>query len=1156
MALITLCLLCSLRGPEEPIYQVDVRDAAAWEARPTWLANPAETATVRTREEGLEFFVAEPNRGMKWRRDLPVIFAEEARYLVLRYRAVNYHPSAGDYVIWLHDENPDGQRIIKGRDLTLDGQWHTYVFDLRTLPSQIFDQMALQVQAAEAGEAHLFVRELVFTNALPPEVPSPAEPPYREISLPLRASQWQAMPSWLGNPTGRPEVRAAEVEAATALRFIVDEAGRGMKWRCLLEEPLDLAGLPYVTLRYRAEGLAPRGDYLLYLGSDGSGRAPQEARPLRPEVLEADGTWHVVTAPVPTMQVAALALQVQAAHPQAWLEVATLTFSSRRPQRPLREVLPFRKGWGEGPQPYQPLALPANAEVAPWLVGLGLAPVWFPQSQVTVADIPFQVRPEAPQVLATPLKEVGQVTIPIGRVAEAIYLLLGARFIGPEEPSLGRGELRRVRQVERFLVQVDYADGVSDLIFPRRLPSQQPLLVEEPGVYLATPTRQVSIRQITLRDGMRRGGFYLAGVTLGPAPSPRRREEGKEGGPLRRVPVTALAATTVGLTLDEGRRRAVALTNRATGTSWLTEPSVLFAVEAEGPLKAQLSIRENPPQEVILRLSLTNTGPKPVKVTPTFPQLLNLSPGGDPDDLGYCFPRRGAVINTMPISLREPYSGRFPLQFISVYHPQAGGIYLLTHDTANTPKWFWLRKRDTVSLGVEYWPRTLQPGETWELPEAALGAHAGDWHLAFEAYRRWKETWYRPLVPRKQWFREVFNFRQQFLHFALPRKSGLFEADTKTFRVEEVLATDEKAFGGVDYLHLFDWGWTPTHGRCGDYRPWDYLGGADNFRRAVEAVQKRGIPVGLYIEGYLIDPPSEVAQAHGREWQLLRADGTPYTNFAPSFHLCPHLPAWQEYLTQTYVRAARETGANGFYIDEFGFAAHYICHNPAHGHPVPLSPLRGEAALTRKVREALPPEAVVYTEETPTDVTSQYQDGSFTYAISSVSDEWSPTHVNLTRFALPDFKTFEIIVCDRPLGSDVQSVKRIFFNGEGIWIEGIPEAWFTPETRAFIARMHRILREHSAAFTSLNPRPLVPTLRKGVYANEFPAEEETVWTLYNACWETVRGELLAVPHRDGAVYRDLWRGQPLTPRVEGGRAYLTLELEPRGVGCVSRSTAD
>jgi len=523
------------------------------------------------------------------------------------------------------------------------------------------------------------------------------------------------------------------------------------------------------------------------------------------------------------------------------------------------------------------------------------------------------------------------------------------------------------------------------------------------------------------------------------------------------------------------------------------------------------------------------------------------------EDQWYCFPRCGTVINNIPISLNAPYSGSFPMQFIDVYHPQLGGVYVMKHDLTDEYKWFSLKKDVAISLRIDYMEKRLKPKGSIVLPEAVIGVHAGDWHEALRAYQEWVQSWYKPAAPRKQWFRDIFNFRQQFVYFALPRKSGMFDDDTKEYHFREVIEKDIADFGGVDYLHIFDWAWSKEYGRCGDYNHWEQIGGVKAFRRAISEIQEMGIPVGLYIEGYLVDPQSNIGKAHGEEWQLLNKDGEPYNYFAPSYNICSAVRGWQEYLAETYARVCRETNANGFYVDEMGFAdPGHCCYSEHHGHSVPEPPLRGQRDLVRKIRQSLPPDVAVYTEECPTDVNSQYQDGAFTYAISSVSDDWSPTHLNLYRFAFPDFKTFEIITCDRPLGSDYQSVKRIFFNGEGIWIEGIAEDWFTPETRAFIAKMHRVFKSHLEAFRTLNPMPLVPTLVGDVYANEFPAPNETVWTLYNARYATARGELLAVKHREGDKYVDIWNEQTLNPRISDGYAHLSLELGPKDVGCVAR----
>ena len=81
---------------------------------------------------------------------------------------------------------------------------------------------------------------------------------------------------------------------------------------------------------------------------------------------------------------------------------------------------------------------------------------------------------------------------------------------------------------------------------------------------------------------------------------------------------------------------------------------------------------------------------------------------------------------------------------------------------------------------------------------------------------------------------------------------------------------------------------------------------------------------------------------------------------------------------------------------------------------------------------------------------------------------------------------------------------------------------------------------------------LVPTERGSVYANRFSGKARTLWTLYNARPYTVRGEVLAVPHHEGATYRDEWNDKDLKPEIHDDQAILSLELGPQSIGCISQ----
>jgi hypothetical protein len=611
----------------------------------------------------------------------------------------------------------------------------------------------------------------------------------------------------------------------------------------------------------------------------------------------------------------------------------------------------------------------------------------------------------------------------------------------------------------------------------------------------------------------------------------------------------SIATGAVKLDYDEASGKVKALSNLLTHAEFLKSPGSLYRLEGDPRIKASLRIQPLTNGELELTLELSNPTTESLAVKPIFPVLEGIGSEGD-GGLSYCFPQQGAVSDIEPAHLTREYSAGFPMQFMDVYQEVNGGIYLATHDKSNQPRKYFLEKKEKITMGVVYQQKLLKPRETWVLT-GVVGAHQGDWHDAFLAYRRWLRTWYQPESPRQAWFQDVFNFRQIFLHPNLGAP-GAFDPATKEYSIDEQLAADMAAFGGVDYLHIFDWALDPNHGRVGDYNTWGYLGGAECFHDQIAKVQAHGIHVGLYFEGYLVDHRSEILKTVGTDWQLLSARGIPYARYGRGYvYPCPYVDAWKTYLTSACSSAIQKSGADGVYIDEYGFGWQYPCNNPAHNHPLPAGQMEGEAEMLRALRKAIPKGKVLYTEETGTDVTSQYQDGSFTYSVSVGRNHENPSRVNLFRFAVPGYKLFEIIRVDKPLGDDPEAVKNVFFNGEGIWLEGpLNDRWFPDSVRQVIAKTHRILRQYSEAFRCENSIPLVPTLEKGIFANEFPGDQKVVWTLYNGGNSAADGELLKVHHHSGAQYLDVWSGKPLSPRIVGEDAFLKLHLESHDTGCI------
>lgn len=990
--------------------------------------------------------------------------------------------------------------------------------------------------------------------------------------------EWTAQPGWLANPSSRYRHSSSDDTA----RFEVRQAGTGMKWSAPLPQPVDLSKRPWILVKYRARDAVPPPDYLVWLG----GQSGEEQYIAEPSSLVSDGYWHTIVTRAKPFVGVTVAVQLQSASQGSVLEISRLEFHESRPDLLPEDVLPL------GPQTrgrfeQVDIRTLCNENVRTLAERLGLRE-WISHTQAAISGVPFALLHDDRSTASTSADKPSELSIPLSdRPCSELFFLLGA-FPDPGKDMPLEGE------PHLFSVELTYSDGTVDSRIPARL-SGGFGLARGVHVYAVAAQKDKKIRSVSIRDNARGVAIALVALTVGldTRVAPQAHDEAfvrpepyatPDGPGFRRWSITTddrvlelrdgHLLTTI--TLKPGIRFAVDSGRSAPGISafgslWSVRAgereygshdfvatdvrtigsrvTIKFADRHGRGMTGELSLDTRSPG--LLRMTLSLRSRESTGCTVTFPTLENIADSRGAD-VWYCFPRRGSVVANSPIALREPYSGLMPLQFADVYG-SSGGVYLRTEDLDTTYRYFILQTDyRRVFVGCEYMEGSIGPEAEFRSVPSAIGFHAGDWHAALDAYKEWVGTWYRPDAPRKDWFRRVFNFRQQFpFRRYVPGGERYFDPATCEYSFDEGIEADRELFGGIDYLHLFDWGASSKYGRCGDYEPWDEIGGVDAFRDAVAKTQDAGVPVGLYIEGYLVDPQSKVGQAHGKEWELRDREGRPYPYFAPSMNMCSAVKPWQDYLASVYRRVRSQTGAMGYYCDEMGFAdPWHFCYSEEHGHPVPEPPSRGQRELLRKVRKAIGPEAVLYTEETPPDAITQHLDGSFSYVYSpAVVRQWCDSHVNMTRFALPDFKTIQIINCDRPLGDHLTAVRRIFFNGEAIWLEG-PAEWFSPEVLEYIRRMHSVMREYADCFTSMSPVPLIPTGHPKVFANQFPGEGRTLWTLFNASYSTVRGEILAVKHVPGAVYYDPWNETFLEPSIYGDVALIFAELGPRGTGCV------
>lgn len=1186
-------------------------DSTHWSPRPTWLPNPADQFTLQTVDEGMVFGVANPLKGMKWLLDTELIELRETPWLVVRYRAENMPTTGEDYVLSADDGVP-GRSVspVRFSDIKADGKWRLLAVDVGELTdAMVVSALAVQVQADAHGAASLQIDRLEWKRKPPTnaELLRHTEPEAKQPDWvsPLQSADWQPEPTWLHNPAAKHR-HHVEIEADQNL-FRVETAGKGMKWHWAFPDPLDLAGRRYLVLRYRAEGVAPTGDYALsLLGVPLATDSPVAVTAFGASEFIADGRWrtlHLDTRWLASQyrRIDGFAIQVQAAAPDAHLEIAAITLTNTEQYAPLSDLLDWRSGSAE--EAFTPVVLDDVVHEArsAWLERFRLHE-WFDSPQIVVEHIPFTVRTEDPALAATALRVEAELRIPVSGVATEVYLLLFAALSGFDEPVYGGGTFRAIRDVDRFRVRLEYEEGPPDECLPLNLSTGGFGLVAGPQLLVAAADDNRLLQAVVLIDRSPQAAHALAGVTLRtdgqrghpaaleadahPLRLPQREENGPQ--PAARLEVQWAVS---------GAPHLSQLIHQPSGWKLLSEPSSLlalwvdhepvplsdlvalttelpvaltspnwtwFRVPDRPGLKLGLAVSYSHDAELRVAAKVHNAGPQMYTVKLVAPTVGPFRLSAHAEDDYYLFPRRGTVLDHSDRSLRERYSGDFPVQFVDTFAPSAGrGLALRTEDREALRKYYLLDKEDgQFVLGVEYPDRPLAPGESLITAPTVIAANHGDGRQGFADYRRWLQQWHEPIKPRQDWFRQVFNFRQRYLWEFDP----VYDAVAERFRLDEALAADRRDFGGVDYLHLFDWGNLPgtgrVYGRDGDLDPFVAIaGGRDTLATAIRGVQADGVPVGLYIEGYLLEERGLLGAEHGQQWQLIDAAGRPrYWADTSEMFICPVVSPWIDIQASTVARKIKQLNADGMYLDQFGFTSHeWDCFAPDHGHPVASYAVTAEQPLIRTVRAAMAdvnPRAVLYSEETPVDVTTPYQDGSFTYALYEAQRTSTLVPLNMARFAFPDFKTFEILFCDAPTGSWATGVRWVFFNGEALWLQGPAQQWFAPGTLAEIRRCHALLTTYRDAFTSLEPEPLVATEMGGVFANRFPTASKTVYTLLNTRHRTLRGPMLRLPHDPTATYHDAWHDRPAHVTRAGDWDLIATELGPHGVGCIVVKSPD
>lgn len=811
---------------------------------------------------------------------------------------------------------------------------------------------------------------------------------------------------------------------------------------------------------------------------------------------------------------------------------------------------------------------------------------------INIFDVPFKV--DQSSVYGTGYEETDTISLAVPENTKEVLLLLYSSFSTTEKIGF-EGlvmPLDVLDQPERIFFELEYDDGSIEKLIPINADKQIYGVCRGRGLYSLKAPVGKSIVGFSFADKMTNASFLFAGITvnskLARIPNPQlqsawypevrkvkksevefnfQKDRGLSWGMIR----SEMLPGDIDLT-ESPVFRMVINENEIPSTEWdiisveENKNSAIYSLEyrhAEINLAAQLFAEKTMMNEIQLRLSVANQNQDPVTGTLYFPVIEGIAID-NVDETWYAYARDGLVLNKVPCSWRDYIGSEKPMQYDGIFNPSRGvGIAFLPRDLTDEFRWYNLSKDESgINYSLEFPPQEVHHGETFRSVSWACAIIPGDWKDQYNVYREWLQTWYKPLVPRLDWFQDVFAF---VIDNAYATKNPDFVAHAQEFK---------ERWGVLDYYHI--WGWSYTGGSMqegswwGDYSHFENVGGKKQLQKTVQTFQeKMNVPFALYVDAYLMSVnASEVPDSLKIKWSIKNAEGESIKPYA-SYAMCPYVEEWRNYLKNIYLRLEKDFGLKGIYNDETGmYMRSRACYDKNHGHPVPYYQAGSELSMLKELKTALP-EVAIYTELGATDVMCQYADGSFGYTTfwgAYTPRGWgnfdahqsynsvAPHYLHLRRFACPDFKTFELNMFETPWRNGNWYIAKFpFFNGNSYYHRYDDGVDADQEAVELFQKIRTLQEKYKPEFSSMDVEPLITTECRDIFINRFSSEENDIFTVYNAGFRTQNDLMVILDNIEGAHFKNEWsEGEIHCMDLPDHKVGLSFEIGPRSVFCFSR----
>lgn len=841
-----------------------------------------------------------------------------------------------------------------------------------------------------------------------------------------------------------------------------------------------------------------------------------------------------------------------------------------------------------------------------------------------------------------PISRDDKIEVDVKLPASEVFFLLVAEHpkTSPRDPG---NRAFRIEDIETFAVELVYDDGTIDYAFPYSIKDNNHIIQSTTGVYVV-PTSGKPLNKVVFHNRTLNKEYYLAAVTvnkdqtrlyrqLASDPGPKAMQMPKEPNPASTAPyiqyqngILKAGNTYVSMTVDSKNiftitgfdnkwmgDKAITLNPTAgfevtmgdnkveakdirllnvsdiTGTSGKEITLTYGLKDAAGPLELKIKVSMNEEPEVGIQMTVLNKSEKDLNAKIVFPIIRGVQMGSN-EDVWYYYPAYRNLHSNQSGSFDNIYSLSFPMQFYDVYNPTlGGGFYIATRETdVNAMRRYGFRKNESgLTCYLEY-PKLhiiLKPNVPDALCKTIIGVHTGDWHASLNVYKKWLQTWYKPINSQdKQWYRECFWLLCDYPD-NIPRDASIvrrnftwYDTLAKHYRMRDILEEHKRTVGrDPDILHFWSWTYNMprSYSRWGAYGSngeYEKMGGIKNFKRALSDIDNNmGIKISLYFDASLCNRDLPIAKQLGSKGYMQKPNGDPVIDYS-SFRMCPGSKPWREYMQGVYRRVNKELGVNVLYVDEWAAPFYYghvpmaafTCYSKEHDHDVPANMNLEVFKYMSELRTAVPKEAALYGEYPDVDGNTRYYDSNISYYLSSSTDMkegrdnigydlpvneaggLSYPYLNLYKFVFPGL--VQLVLPNDVMFFSWNRLKFTFLNGDAIY----DSFWLRDESKAeaFMVKSHDLKKKYADCFTSNDNETQIPTEQSGIIANKYTGKGRILWAIYNQRFTTVRGEVLKVKHVQGATYYDAWNEKPLQVRISGDYAYISQEMYPQAIGCI------